>query len=188
MVVLVISLLFFLAGCSCDSQDEEGGIRRKDVVLLTDLQVSNFIYVLPGILEFSEKYNKSLSREEKNREDANKRFFETLRKSKKIEKLAGEYGFKSIDELITVYKNVVLGYMSIKVELQDFEKDTSNLISIILSNENRVKNDFSEKKINEKEYNKQMREIDADKMRLKNILLIKKYETEIDKVTSEYNK
>ncbi|MGC8765006.1 MAG: hypothetical protein ACP5QT_03885 [Brevinematia bacterium] len=180
--------LLIIAGCSCNNEDETSGIKRTDVILLSDTQVSNFILMLPDILEFSEKYHRSLSVEEKNREDANKKFFETLKKSKRMEKLASERGFKSIDELVVVYKNVVLGYMSIKLELQDFKKEFSNLSSLISSNENKLKKELKEKKIDEKEYEKQLKDIEIDKIRLSNILTIKKFETDIDNVTSQFNR
>ncbi len=187
MITLIFSLILLLAGCSCGHEDEEGGITRKDLILITDSQVTNFISVLPYLLEFSEKYHQSLSKQEKEREDANKRFFETLKKSKKIQSIVHEHGFKSIDELIAVYKNVVLGYMSIKVELKDFEKDFSKLSSIILSNESKLKNDFESKKIKKEEFEIRSRDIELDKIRLQNILVIKKYEREIDEVISKYN-
>lgn len=183
---LFISILL-VYGCSCDSEESQGGITRKDVIQLGEQKISNFIVILPDILEFSEKYHRTINSEEKAREDANKKFFDTLKKSRNMQRIAFEHGFKSIDELIVVYKNVVLGYMSIKIEFTDFAKDVSNLNIAIQSNENRIKSDFTEKRIDRKEYEKQMKELETDRIRLSNIILIKKYETEIDKISSQYN-
>ncbi len=180
-------LLFLFLSCASATEEKDGGIRDKDIVLLTEEKVSNFVNVLPEILSFSEKYNSTLSQKEKEDPDANKKFFEAIRKSKKMQKIALNNNFNSIDELITVYKNVVIGYMSIKIDFTNFIVDISNYSKMIEDGLIRISNDFKENKIKEEELKEGVEKLNRDKLILSNVIIIKKYENQIDEISSKYN-
>lgn len=177
-------LILFSCG---NEEDYNGGIRNTDIIILSEEQISNFVNVLPSILEFSEKYNETLSKAERESPDANKKFFETLKKSKKIQRLAKENNFNSIDELIVVYKNVVLSYMSIKVEFTNFNESISHIQAIIQSNEIKLSNDFKENKITKKDFEEKLDGLRIDKIRVQNIITTKKFEKQIDEISQKYN-
>lgn len=181
--ILPIFLLATLLGCACNKTDDSG-ISINDIILLNESQISNFIKVLPEIMDFSQKYQKTLSRKEKESPDANKKFFETIRKSEKMKKIAKENGFSNVEELLAVYKNVVLAYISIKIEVSDFEKDMNLIYNAIVSNENNLKENYKKGKISESEFQEKQKMINIDKIRYQNILLIKKYEAELDKINN----
>jgi len=188
MLAFLFCLLLLVSCSSSKNETENGGIKNTDVIILSEEQVSNFVYVLPEIFDFSEKFHQRLSPQEREDPNSNKKFFDTLKKSKKIQQLAKEYNFKSIDELIIVYKNIVLGYMNIKVELmENFDEKIKLLEKIINSNENVIEKEFKEKRIDNKQYEAKKEDIRIKKARLQNMLIIKKYESEIDKISSQYN-
>lgn len=180
--------LYILILLGCGSEDDyNGGIRNSDIIILSEDQISNFVNVLPSILEFSEKYNETLSKIERENPDANKKFFETLKKSKKIQRLSKENNFNSIDELIVVYKNVVLSYMSIKVEFTNFNESIPHIKAIIQSNEIKLSSDFKENKITKKDFEKKLDGLRIDKIRVQNIITTKKFEKQIDEISQKYN-
>ncbi len=182
-IFLSILILF-----GCGNEDEyNGGIRNTDIIILSEEQISNFVNVLPSILEFSEKYNETLSKAERESPDANKKFFETLKKSKKMQRIAKENNFNSIDELIVVYKNVVLSYMSIKVEFTNFNESINHIQAIIQSNEMKLSNDFKENKITKKDFEEKIEGLKIDKIRVQNIITTKKFEKQIDEISQKYN-
>ncbi|MEJ5284334.1 MAG: hypothetical protein ACP5Q5_05195 [Brevinematia bacterium] len=182
-IFLSILILF-----GCGNEDEyNGGIRNTDIIILSEEQISNFVNVLPSILEFSEKYNETLSKAERESPDANKKFFETLKKSKKMQRIAKENNFNSIDELIVVYKNVVLSYMSIKVEFTNFNESITHIQTIIQSNEMKLSNDFKENKITKKDFEEKLEGLKIDKIRVQNIITTKKFEKQIDEISQKYN-
>ncbi|MCX7820524.1 MAG: hypothetical protein N2258_02490 [Brevinematales bacterium] len=185
--VFFILFFIFIYGCGTEEEHTEGGIKNSDIIVLSEEQISNFVNVLPSILEFSEKYNETLSKQEKESPDANKKFFETLKKSKKIQRLAKENHFSSIDELIVVYKNVVLSYMSIKLEFTNFNENISHIQSLIESNELKLSNEVKENKITKKDFEEKLEEIKIDKIRVQNIITTKKYEKQIDEISKRYN-
>jgi len=185
----LIVLLLIISGCGCEKKEDEntGGIGPDDIVILSENQLSNFIKALPEILKFASDYQKTLTEKERKSPDANKKYFQTIRNSSRMKKVATDCGFKSVDELLAVYKNVVLSYVSIKTELKNFEKDITYLSNAILSNELIIKKGFESKKINEIEYKEKLKWVNIDKIRFSNIIIVKKFEGELDRIASNYN-
>jgi len=187
---LKVLILFFLIFLGCSPKEESSdGIERKDIILLTESQISNFIKVLPALLEYSELYHSRLSEEEKNRVDANKRYFRSILKNPDMKMVAISNNFASIEEMVRVYKNVALEYSTIKTDLTNFNKDVENLKNTIdsyRSNYIAGLKDENLSGVDKKTLEDKLKELEKDEIRYKNILLIKKYESVIDKVYVEY--
>lgn len=104
-----------------------------------------------------------------------------------MQRIAKENNFNSIDELIVVYKNVVLSYMSIKVEFTNFNESITHIQTIIQSNEMKLSNDFKENKITKKDFEEKLEGLKIDKIRVQNIITTKKFEKQIDEISQKYN-
>jgi len=187
---LKVLILFFLIFLGCSPKEESSdGIEREDIILLTESQISNFIKVLPALLEYSELYHSRLSEEEKNRVDANKRYFRSILKNPDMKMVAISNNFASIEEMVRVYKNVALEYSTIKTDLTNFNKDVENLKNTIDSYRSNYIAGLKDKNlsgVDKKTLEDKLKELEKDEIRYKNILLIKKYESVIDKVYVEY--
>ncbi len=181
---------FLLAGC-VESSESPDGIAEKEITLLNETQVSNFIYVLPEIMDFSQKYQSLIGEKEKNSPDQNEKFFQALKKSENIKYSLRLNHFSSMDELISVYKNVVLAYTSIKTELTNYNTDIENLSNKIygyISNYSLQLNDNNLTKDERKKAGSILKGLRNDNKRIMNILIVKKYEPDIDKVVQSFNK
>lgn len=191
LVTLFIPLFFGLfLTVSCGQDDSGDGMKSSEIELLTDSQVSNFIYILPVILDFSEKFHARMSDEEKNSPDANERYFKALKESTIIKDSVANYGYQSVDELLGVYKNVLLEYTTIKrnltndamiAELYRTIQDYRTNYTALLSNSSITKEEAAK-------LQKQLDDLKNDETRYSNILLVRKYEKDLDRVSQGENR
>lgn len=192
-VAVIVAFIALIALSCCASEDSASsdGINNEDITLLNEGQVSNFVYVLPDILDFSQKYQAMLSEDEKSSPDSNTKYFKALKQSEKIKSAYTIHQFKDAEELMLVYKNVVLAYKNIKTEFTNFQQDTEALKVKIASNEVSYQNEMKNTKLGREEKKALQLSIhgsENDKKLLENILLVKKYESELDSAVKLYQK
>ena len=186
---LLISISIFSAmlftGCGDNSSPD--GMDRNEIVPLTETQVSNFIGVLPVILEFSEKYNASLSESEKSSPNANRKYFNALKKSSKFNAALKNSHFTSAGEVMQIYKNVVMEYTEIKRNLTNFSTDIAELKKSIDKSRLDSQTELSTNSSLSADDRKQITAaLSNDEYRFNNILLVKKYELSIDQIVRAY--
>lgn len=192
-ITLILTLITLMTVFSCTSEESvsDDGINNEDITLLSESQISNFVFVLPEILDFSQKYQAMLSEDEINSPDANNKYFKALKQSEKIKSAYSVHQFKSVEELMLVYKNVVLAYKNIKTEFTNFQQDVATLREKISSNDMFYQNELKNSKLGKEE--KKALELsihgsENDRKLLDNILLVKKYEKELDSAVKLYQK
>lgn len=177
----VFLLVLFLAACA--GQDEKSdGIGASEIVPLTETRLTNFLAALPVILDFADAYNARMTARDREDPRANEKYFQALRDSSRIRTVSENRGFASVDELMLVYKNVLLEYVSIKKELTN-EAAISNLrirIDETLSNVTARLDSGAESPRETRELRRQLEDLKKDDIRYGNILLVKKYESELD--------
>lgn len=181
--ILFILILSLLAGCGSDESND--GMKSSEITLLTENQVSNFIYVLPDILDFSEKFQSRMTPEEKDSPEANEKYFKALKESSVIRNSVAEHGFQSVDEMLMIYKNVLLEYTTIKKSLTN-----DAMIDAIRQTIEEYRSNYTAKladstitKEEADNIQKRLNDLKNDETRYRNILLVRKYEKELDRVS-----
>jgi hypothetical protein len=158
--IILSTALFFLSFSACGNKSDAGGISGEDARLITGTQVSNFLVVLPTVLDYASEYQSRLSEAEKNSSDANDLYFRSLKKSEKVKAACLVNQFKNIDDFLSVYKNVVLAYTTIKKDLTNYQSDFSQLKELV-----------------------NQKGTPSDKIRVENIETVKNFESQIDALT-----
>ncbi len=179
--VVAVSVLF-MAGCS-KHEDNSDGIGKGDIKRLNEEEVSNFVALLPEVLKFSDSYYDRLSKSERESPDANLKFFKSLETDGGIKKILPLYHFSSPMEMIGVYKNVVLEYTTITREFTNYAKDLENMRSTVdsyRSNYTAALQDRTLSAEDRKLIESKLKDIENDIARLSNIVIVRKYEKEID--------
>ena len=171
---------------SCANNDENNYLIGNDeVICLKDSQVSNFLYVLPFLLDFSEKYRSTIPQEEQNSPEFNKKFFKTLKDSTKFKDIIRINQFKSVEECLLVYKNVILAYANMKKELTNYNVQIGELSNKIYTFLGDKEKEFQQKNLSAEDLKMlrtQLKEIESDKNLYENIVLVHKYESSIDAI------
>ncbi len=188
-LILLLAAAFMFNSCSQEDEQSNDGINNKEITLLNETQVSNFIFVLPEILDFSSKYQSRLTEDEKNSPGANIKFFKSLKESSKIKESGLSNHFKTTDELIIVYKNTVLAYTSIKRELTNYNTDIANLKNKIFEFRSNYTRQLENKNLSKDEYRQiktALEGLESDEIRYSNILIVKKFEPDLDKAEQSY--
>jgi hypothetical protein len=180
---------FLIASCANNNKAKDNK-DNYDFIVLTEAQVSNFTLVLPDILDFANKYSAGLSQEEKESFDYYKKFFSAIKLSSKMKASANQSDFSSVDDLIIVYKNVTLAYDTIKNEFTNYQLDMKTLedkikryragYQAILSTNDGT---YSKKDLEEMALG-----LTNNEIRYQNILLVKKFESSIDKIVKSFEK
>lgn len=188
--IALLSLIFLVTMffTSCGQGDESNdGMKSSEITPLTETQVSNFIYVLPEIIDFSEKFHSRMSEEEKESPEANERYFNALKESSVIRGSVTAHGFKSVDEMLSVYKNVLLEYTTIKRNLTNDAMIAGlyRTIQEYRSNYTALLGNSTTTKEEAEKLQKQLDDLKNDETRYQNILLVKKYEKELDRVSQD---
>ena len=181
--ILLVFVLSLLAACGSDESSD--GMKSSEITPLTESQVSNFIYVLPDILDFSEKFQSRMTPEEKDSPEANEKYFKALKESSVIRASVAEHGFQSVDEMLIIYKNVLLEYTTIKRSLTNDAMIDSIRMTIEENRSNYTARlaDSSITKDEADDMRKRLNELKNDETRYRNILLVRKYEKELDRVS-----
>jgi hypothetical protein len=185
MKQVLFIFLFSLALFNCTENSSSDGIEKTDIIALSEARVSNFILVLPEILDFSKQYYASLSPSQQEDPEANEKFFKALKKSARVQSMALKNNFSSIDELILVYKNVALEYASIQQDFTSFKADIQNIKKQIDSYESNYLAILANKNttsLQAKETERQLKELENDKKRYQNLILIEKFKSAIDQI------
>jgi hypothetical protein len=126
-VLLFVSVLI-LAACGGNERSSRLMIDDLELVPLKTSQISNFLIILPSVLDFSKKYRDNLPLTEQAQDAAeyNQKFFATLSQSSRFQEASRSAGFTNLNECILVYRNVLLAYVEIKNE---FTNDVTNQIA-----------------------------------------------------------
>ncbi len=178
---LIIGIMIFF---SCAQKEKSpDGIGRKDIIILTDRQMTNFINILPVLLKFSESYNLGLSLAQRDATNADLKFFDALANDISIKKSLSTYSFASMDELISVYKNVVLEYTTITRDFTNYSKDLESLEQTIGSLKSNYMIGLHDKSLSEDDRKiimSRLKDLNEDEKRVSNIIMVKKYEKQIN--------
>lgn len=187
---IFISCFFITLGLvvlSCGGKEADAKASDyNEIISINESQLSNFIAVLPVILDFSEKYNSSLSEAQRNSPDANEKYFKALKKSSKFTKTVHEQNFKNIDEVLRLYENVVMEYTEIKRNMTNFNSDIQDLRKKIDDSKLVNKAYLTNKSFSDEQKTEVEKAMQDDEYRYSNILLVKKYELMIDQVVRAY--
>jgi hypothetical protein len=183
LCIILASGLIFLACAQEQKEKSSDGIGQNDIIYLKEEQVSNFVNMLPEVLKFSDLYYSRLSKEEKEAADANDKFFKALERDRGIKAILPVYHFSSPQEMIRVYKNIVLEYTTITRDFTNYSRDFENMRMTIDSYRSNYITGLQDKLLSDEDkklLESRLRELERDVTRLSNIVLVRKYEKKID--------
>lgn len=186
VTILLMAIPLVLSGCG-NGDDSGDGMQAREISPLTENQVSNLILMLPVIMDFAEAYQSRLTPQELDSPDANDRYFKALKESTKISNAVLARQFRNVDEMMAVYKNVLLEYTLIKKDLTNraMIEEIGRTIEHKRAEYNTA---LSNRDLTKSEADKIQDLLDAletDRVRYENILLVKKFERELDKISSQ---
>lgn len=184
LILLAVILTVTFAGCG-NGNDAEDGMQKNEIAPLTESQVSNLLFVLPDILDFAENYQARLTQPEKDSPDANEKYFKALKESTKISNAVALHQFRNTDEMMEVYKNVLLEYTTVKKNLTNgaMIDDLRKTIGEYRSNYNAILNKNDLTKDEETRTKKLLSDLKMDEIRYENILIVKKFEKDLDRIS-----
>ncbi len=180
---ILFFVVLFLFSCS----SENGQISNQEVRPLSGEEVNQFIQVLPVVLDFSDRYNNYLSEDEKKDPDYNQHYFAALKKSQTIRNSVEKTSLKSVKNFMEIYKNVFLAYYSLKTEITNIT-EMSNRRAGLDAHSKTIKQELQ--KLNgkpTKQLKEQMENLHSFNVIYSNLLIVKKYESMIDRIVENRN-
>ncbi len=103
---LLFIIFGFLLFVSCAKREK---ITGRDIIYLNANNISNFIKLIPDVMTYSAAYQKGLNEAQKKDPNYNEKYFQSVKRNKKMRKAVARAGFQSMDDFLDVYIAVFLG-------------------------------------------------------------------------------